>query len=256
MSLAGSGFLSIYELGAVDCLQQHWPRLFKKANFAGASAGAVLAACLVCGVPSQTIKSSFLDAALESQRWTMGPFSPNFNVEDYLKLGLEALPPDAHQQTSGRLVVSLTRTSGGKNVLVSEWKSREELIQCLLCSCFIPLFSGFKFPNFRGEKYIDGGFTNNLPLIQNQTSITISPFDSLVDISPKSGSKKRPLYVKLSNEMTALSLANLSKFMRALFPPPVEVLEDLYILGYRDAHHFLQQKIRLLREGKLLPRQS
>uniref|UniRef100_A0A4W5PHT2 PNPLA domain-containing protein n=1 Tax=Hucho hucho TaxID=62062 RepID=A0A4W5PHT2_9TELE len=52
------------------------------------------------------------------------------------------LPADAHLRASGRLCVSLTRVSDGKNVLVSEFDSDEELLQALLCSCFIPFYCG------------------------------------------------------------------------------------------------------------------
>ncbi|XP_071552050.1 1-acylglycerol-3-phosphate O-acyltransferase Pnpla3-like [Panulirus ornatus] len=217
---------------------------------AGASAGAILAACLVCNVPLETMKSSFMETAIEAHRWKMGPFNPNFNIEDYLKLGLEALPPDAHLRANDRLFVSLTKVSSAENVLVSSWESKEELIQCLLCSCFIPVFSGRKYPVFRGEKYIDGGFSNNLPIIQ-QPTITISPFDSLVDICPRN-SAKRPVYISLAKEEMAVTLSNVIRLVRALIPPPAEVLEDLHQMGYRDAFHFLKVKCSSLRSGRKL----
>ncbi|XP_069942755.1 patatin-like phospholipase domain-containing protein 4 isoform X3 [Cherax quadricarinatus] len=250
VSLSGSGFLGIYELGAATCLHHHWPGLFERANMAGASAGALLAACLVCSVPVEIIKSGFFETAAHAQKWAMGPFNPNFNIEDYLRLALEALPPDAHTRASGRLFVSITKVTNKENVLVSNWESREELIQCLLCSCFIPLYSGFKFPLFRGTKYIDGCFTNNLPVIQ-QPAITISPFDSLTDICPKSNSK-RPVYVNISNEHLALTLANVVRLVQAMLPPPAEVLESLYLMGYRDAYYFLKKKCSFIRRGKQL----
>nr|XP_045621131.1 1-acylglycerol-3-phosphate O-acyltransferase PNPLA3-like [Procambarus clarkii] len=240
VSLSGAGFLGIYEIGAIECLDHHWPELFKKANMAGASAGALLAASLVCNVPVERIKSGFFETAAEAQKWTMGPFSPNFSIEDYLRVGLEALPPDAHIRASGRLTVSLTKVTSKENILVSNWESREELIQCLVCSCFIPLFSGHKFPLFRGTKFIDGCFTNNLPVVQ-QPTITISPFESLADICPRNPSKE-PLYVKIGNEHMAVTFANVARLIHSLLPPPAEVLEDLYVMGYRDAYYFLQRK--------------
>lgn len=50
-SLAGCGFLGVYHIGAVSCLRRHVPHLLENAKFAGASAGALLACCLVCDVP-------------------------------------------------------------------------------------------------------------------------------------------------------------------------------------------------------------
>ena len=47
-----------------------------------------------------------------------------------LKAGLERdLPPEAHLRVAGRLGVSLTRVADGENVLVSDFSSKEELIQ-------------------------------------------------------------------------------------------------------------------------------
>lgn len=244
LTLSGSGFLGVYQVGALECLHHHIPKVIKNASAAGASAGALLAACMVCDVPLGTIKSSFIETAIAAQHWAMGPFNPNFKIEDYLKLGLEALPHDAHLQANGRLFVSLTKVKNLQNEIVSQWESRDELIQCLLCSCFIPVWSGSKFPVFRGEKFIDGGFTNNLPVIQS-SSITVSPFEAVVDICPKSMNKK-PHFVKIANEEVAVTFSNVSRFVSALFPPNAERLEDLYLAGYMDAKNFLKGKKRLI----------
>jgi len=44
----------------------------------------------------------------------------------------------------------LTRWKDGKNVIVNQFDSREELIQALLCSSFVPCYSGFIPPKFKG----------------------------------------------------------------------------------------------------------
>lgn len=53
----------------------------------------------------------------------------------------------------------------------------------MLASAFIPVFSGFKPPLIGKYRYIDGGFTDNLPILDKNT-ITISPFSGLTDICP------------------------------------------------------------------------
>lgn len=50
-SFAGCGFLGIYQIGVASCLHQQVPHLLENAKFAGASAGAVIACCLMCDVP-------------------------------------------------------------------------------------------------------------------------------------------------------------------------------------------------------------
>lgn len=55
---------------------------------------------------------------------------PSFNITEYLRIGLdEILPQDAHIICNGKLHVSMTRLRDGKNVIVTEFSSREELIQ-------------------------------------------------------------------------------------------------------------------------------
>lgn len=51
ISFSGSGFLSYYQAGAVDALRDLAPRMLDTAHrFAGTSAGAVIAALVVCGI--------------------------------------------------------------------------------------------------------------------------------------------------------------------------------------------------------------
>lgn len=85
-----------------------------------------------------------LNTAKEARKHTLGVFHPTFSllrtVRDAL---LEKLPEDAHLRASGKLCVSLTRLTDRKNVLVSEFESREELIQV-----FEPAFSTVLSVNF------------------------------------------------------------------------------------------------------------
>lgn len=71
-----------------------------------------------------------IEVAKEARKRNLGPLHPSFNLVKVLKSGLNRdLPCDAHVLVSGRLCVSLTRVSDGENMLVSEFSSKEELIQ-------------------------------------------------------------------------------------------------------------------------------
>lgn len=71
-----------------------------------------------------------IEVAKEARKRNLGPLHPTFNLVKVLKSGLNRdLPSDAHVLASGRLCVSLTRVSDGENVLVSQFSSKEELIQ-------------------------------------------------------------------------------------------------------------------------------
>ena len=78
-------------------------------------------------------------------------------------------------KVSGQLHVSLTNVYDGKNILVSNFASKEEVInvgnppqtftnihlniKVILASCFIPVFSGILPPRYRGSRVI--GERNN-----------------------------------------------------------------------------------------------
>ena len=42
---------------------------------------------------------------------------------------MRTLPNDAHEKVNGRLNVSVTRVSDGKNCILSQFDSKEDLIQ-------------------------------------------------------------------------------------------------------------------------------
>lgn len=74
--------------------------------------------------------------AKEAKKHKLGPLHPAYNllqlVQDCL---LGSLPEDAHIRASGKLCVSLTRVSDGRNLLVSQFSSRDDLIQA--CNLFL-----------------------------------------------------------------------------------------------------------------------
>ncbi|XP_042226041.1 patatin-like phospholipase domain-containing protein 2 isoform X3 [Homarus americanus] len=138
-SFAGCGFLGIYHVGVAACLKKYAPNLLVN-KISGASAGALAAVCLLCDSPLGTITSSVLKTATEARRRTLGPFSPTFNVEKLLREGLlSILPDDAHKIVSGKLFISVTRVSDGKNILLSQFDTREELVQINLANTSIEL---------------------------------------------------------------------------------------------------------------------
>ncbi|EDW51070.1 GM12054 [Drosophila sechellia] len=152
LSFSGCGFLGIYHVGVAVCLRQHAPQLLLE-RIAGASAGALAACCLICDLPLECMAGDFLRVVQEIQRHSLGAFSPWFNLPECLLEGMRSwLPEDAHLLASGRLHISLTRVSDRRNVVMSEFSSRQELLQALMCSCFIPGLSGLVPPQMEREK--------------------------------------------------------------------------------------------------------
>ncbi|XP_031840225.1 brummer isoform X2 [Nomia melanderi] len=184
--------------------------------------------------------SNVLRVAREARQRTLGPFSPSFNVQAILLESLQKfLPNDAHIRVSGKLHISLTRVYDGKNVIVSQFSSREDLLQALLASAFIPFFSGLFPPRFHGIRYMDGGFSDNLPTLDENT-ITVSPFCGESDICPRDVSSQL-FHVNFANTSIELSRQNIYRFARILFPPNPEILSNMCKQGFDDALRFLHR---------------
>ncbi|XP_050679899.1 1-acylglycerol-3-phosphate O-acyltransferase Pnpla3-like isoform X2 [Leptidea sinapis] len=239
LSFAGCGFLGIYHVGVSVCLKKYAPQLLL-GKISGASFGAVSACCLLCDLPIGEITSDVLRIVGEARAGSLGPFSPSFNIQNVLLAGMEKhLPLDAHKIVSGRLHISLTRVYDGKNIIVSEFATREDLLQALLATCFVPVFSGMLPPRFHGIRYMDGGFSDNLPVLDENT-ITVSPFCGESDICPRDLSSQL-FHVNLANTSIELSKQNMNRFARILFPPKPEVLSNMCKQGFDDALRFLHR---------------
>ncbi|KAK1121839.1 hypothetical protein K0M31_010150 [Melipona bicolor] len=239
LSFAGCGFLGIYHVGVAVCFKKYAPHLLLD-KISGASFGAIAACCLLCDLPLGEFTSNILRVAREVRQRTLGPFSPSFNVQELLLESLQKhVPNDAHIRVNGKLHISLTRVYDGKNIIVSQFSSREDLLQALLASAFVPVFSGILPPRYHGVRYIDGGFSDNLPTLDENT-ITVSPFCGESDICPRDVSSQF-FHVNLSNTSIELSRQNIYRFARILFPPNPEVLSNICKQGFDDALRFLHR---------------
>ncbi|KAG8004699.1 Patatin-like phospholipase domain-containing protein 4 [Nibea albiflora] len=130
----------------------------------------------------------------------------------------EILPSEAHTLATDRLHVSMTHSRSGKNHIVSRFTSREELIKALLASSYVPVYAGLKAVEFRGQKWIDGGFTDSLPIPPVGRTITVSPFAGSQDVCPVHRGRFNA-QLRLPNMSVMLSVENIKRLNQALFPP-------------------------------------
>ncbi|XP_058478559.1 patatin-like phospholipase domain-containing protein 4 isoform X1 [Solea solea] len=188
LSFAACGFLGIYHLGAAEAFLCHGRKLMGSLKAcAGASAGALVAAVMITAPDKLEQCKEFTYGFAESVRGQrFGAITPGYNFMLTLREGIEEiLPNEAHNLASDRLHISLTHSASGKNHIVSRFTSREELIKALLASSFVPIYAGLKPVEFRGQKWIDGGFTDALPILPVGRTITVSPFAGLQDVCPR-----------------------------------------------------------------------
>ncbi|KAI4825391.1 hypothetical protein KUCAC02_021074 [Chaenocephalus aceratus] len=238
ISFAGCGFRSVYYLGALSCFLQ---------NVRASSTEPP------GSVEPQQFCADVLSVAREARRHTLGVFHPSFSLLRTVRASLlEKLPADAHLKASGRLCVSLTRLTDGRNVLVSDFNSREELIQVLMCSCFFPVYCGFTPPSYRGVYYMDGALSNNMPLFERRNTITVAPFSGESDVCPRDGSFNF-IEVHYGNVGIHVNSGNVHRIWTSFLPPSMEDLAEICHSGYMDALQFLRER-DLLGTRSLCPR--
>ncbi|XP_017330555.1 patatin-like phospholipase domain-containing protein 2 [Ictalurus punctatus] len=242
ISFAGCGFLGIYYFGVYSSLLERAHHIIKNTSkICGASSGALIAAMIACQMSPAKCCENLMAIAKEARKGTLSSMHPSFNLLKLTRqLLVRELPDNAHLLASGKLCVSLTRLSDGKNVLVSEFNSKDDLIQALFCSCFFPLYCGVVPPSYHGTRYIDGALSDSAPYSSLKNTISVSPFSGESDICPYDN----PVYcqeVRHCNMSLNVNLANVHRVIQAFFPPEPEVMAEICHNGYKDALMFLKE---------------
>lgn len=244
LSFAACGFLGIYHLGAMEAFLRNGDKLLGSLRAcAGASAGALVAAVMITAPDKlEHCKEFTYRFASNVRQQRFGAVTPGYNFMLTLREGIEEiLPSEAHSLATDRLYVSITHSKSGKNHIVSRFTSREELIKALLASSYVPVYAGLKPVEFKGQKWIDGGFTDSLPILPVGRTITVSPFAGMQDVCPvHRGSFNTQL--RLANMKVMFSMENIKRLNQALFPPSTSSMQSLCDEGYRDAVRFLRRE--------------
>ena len=240
ISFSGCGFLGFYHVGVASCLKMHAPGWLKNVEkIYGCSGGSLVGAMLLGDVRFEEVCQRLMNIVKDLRSRYLGPFSPGFKLNEMLMRDIEdGLPEDAHILATGKLYISLTRFRDGKNVIVSDYKTRDELVQVLLSSCFIPFYSGIFPPKYRGVRYVDGGLSNNLPAFHD--TITVSPWSGNSDICPRNDQAESVIDLSFVNTSIQMTASNLYRCSTMFFPPNPEVLKELCCQGFRETIQYLR----------------
>ena len=111
----------------------------------------------------------------------------------------------------------------------------------ILASAFIPIFTGWLPPRYRGIRVIDGGYSDNVPILDTNT-ITVSPFCGNSDICPQDDYILTILQIQVAGTSIEMSKDNLIRLSRVLMPPDPEVLSRYCKQGFEDTLRFLQRR--------------
>ncbi|EGT35758.1 hypothetical protein CAEBREN_16519 [Caenorhabditis brenneri] len=241
LSFSGCGFLCVYHAGVAAAIKEYAPE-FLENKILGASAGSIVACGLITGVCISHATSTILKVVTQARSRTVGPLHPEFNLLGIVREELESiLPPNAYEMCTGRLVISLTRWSDHENVVVEEYSSNADLIDAIMCSCFIPLYCGISPPKFRGVQYIDGGVSDNQPIYDEHT-VTVSPFAGESDICPNDWDSGSILGVDFNGTSIRFTARNMFRLMACLWPRSTEDLSKMCVQGFGDALRFLTKR--------------
>ena len=245
ITFAGCGFVGIYHVGVETCLKLFAPHLLQN-KIGGSSAGAMCALTLLCDIPLVDIARNVVMLAFEANKYLLGSFSPDFSIHELLKTFFESILPDnVAEIVSGKLFVSVTRMRNTKNVLVSEFRDKKDVIEAVCASSFVPFMSGITFPKFRGEYALDGGCSDNLPVLGEDT-ITVCPFTGDASICPSeetSGQWRN--FSHGSGGSVHVSKNNLWRFKDAVCSSNIQALESIFAQGFSDASRFLLSTNRI-----------
>ena len=157
LSWAGSGAYAWWQLGAMHRLSQRFD--LSRVPMTGASGGAITAALARCGVGLDEIADSAYRLALEHRVWErpMGlAGSWGGVIEGWLH---ELLPADAAERCRGGLGVVITQLPSCRQVSVSDFADKADLVDCIMASAHVPLLlDGRVARACRGVASVDGSF--------------------------------------------------------------------------------------------------
>lgn len=168
------------------------------------------------------------------------------------------MPKNAHELCSGRLGISLTKIWSFENKFVSEFESRQDLIDACKASCFIPGWSGsLTPPEYKGVPYIDGGFSDNRPMFPNEKEdgdgdksddddlakknatrhILISGIAIEADVTPRD--EGALFKARILGNVYLGTCKNVMRCMYAIIPTSLERYKDDLVGGYIDMKEYL-----------------
>ncbi len=204
-------------------------------SFAGASAGAGLGVLLAQGSDAEEIASvaiEILKPYAHKNILTNPSIIHNF-ADEFLK---HFITDSTLHKINGRVFISITALKPFKNLVINQFYDKKDLSKAIRSSCHIPSVRK-RSVGFRGMRCVDGGFTNNGPIIDVET-IRVSPFffEKSADIYPQ----KRIAPWK------------------ALIVPSEDAARELFVLGQNDGLRFIHKiqnngKIKRKKPSKITP---
>ena len=166
----GSGGLLYYYMGIAEYIQNNYD--LTNVEFCGVSGGSIPAFILSTGLEVKRIwETCFLDWLSSMNKEEHFLFLSIFSEKSLKKLinNLKNIlseneKDDLFEKINHRLSIRMTRIAffEMKQEYITNWTSIEDLLECIIASCWIPGIFGSLTRNYKGNEYIDGGFPNSI----------------------------------------------------------------------------------------------
>jgi len=169
VAMCGGGFRTWYHIGVYHGLYARFGAdALTRVRWSGSSVGSIMAVIAACGVDPDIVWAHIPDmAALHRDQWWRNLTTVGSKCRFLLD---DVLPEDAHERCTGRCFVSITSLFPvPHNVIQTEFDSRDDLIDAVIASTYIPTWT---FPGaciHRGAVCVDGGVMNNLASLSPET---------------------------------------------------------------------------------------
>lgn len=230
ISFSGGGYNCVYHLGVVKYIFEHI-ELFQDYHYLGASGGAGIGAIILC-YKDNPDKFNILDKIIKEimEIKEIGIKQEN-QVTQYINIMLKYITNDLfnlHIINNNKCHISITKFRFGfvpVNHIINDFISYDDYIDHITASASIPLILDNKLRKVRDDFTVDGGITNNNPVLNSSTIII-----SCLNINPFTNPfiSKYHIYPK-----------EISEIRYSITPPNKIYLQNLFILGYNDIQEFM-----------------
>eukprot|EP01023_Acetabularia_acetabulum_P045379 TRINITY_DN4597_c0_g1_i1.p1 TRINITY_DN4597_c0_g1~~TRINITY_DN4597_c0_g1_i1.p1 ORF type:complete len:302 (+),score=26.67 TRINITY_DN4597_c0_g1_i1:91-996(+) len=178
LSFAGGGIYFFWQLGVAKYLQNIVD--LNQISITGASSGALVAGLVGSGVDLDTAVESAYQLSMDNNIWdrplgVIGIWGPI--IREWL---YQLLPEDAVTSCRDRIEIILLEIPSFQQVLVSDYLTKDELVDALLASAHVPfLLDGNLAVQFRGKRYMDGSipdfirYENSPLLVQDGNAVVV-----------------------------------------------------------------------------------
>jgi hypothetical protein len=211
-SFSGKSLNPSYEIGAAKCFKDYInPTVLNASTFVGSSTGAVIATAMALDLDLDTLQKALCEISMASNRRIFGSFSVRSRLireflNDYIPEDFSLLP--------NQLCILVTSLPSMKAYMKKRFMSKEELIDTLMASLYIPLM--YETPITDSKRmYFSGNFSDDLPILDDMT-ITVSSTSNCANVSPTDDGSSLLDYVGLNWTQETYSSHSMSGFIDAL----------------------------------------